>query len=99
MSANDLVYQVGITLVPIGITSGVQLSPGRGVLTQTLKWQSGGTLAMVNQAGATTAQGYILGTSEVVNIGGPATFFLAASGSTAIAAIAFGYSAGFSLQP
>lgn len=99
MSANDLCYQVGATLVTIGTATPVQFVPGRCVLETQVKWASGGTLALIQGAGLSSAQGYVLGTTEVVPIKGPATFFMAAGGATAIAAVMIKYSSGYSLTP
>ncbi len=100
MSANDRIYQVGVTLlaVPTGGCS-LQVLPPRGTAAISVKYQSGGTLSIVNAFGMTTAQGWILSTSESQSFNGPAVFFLAANGSTSVAAIEFGYSAGFSSAP
>ena len=94
MSANDLIYQLGITQIPIGISlaSGALLViPPTRTKSVTFKWSSGGSLVLLNaySLSAQTA-GYLMGTSEVLSIGGPAPFFAAAGGSTAIMDIIFG---------
>jgi hypothetical protein len=41
--------------------------------------------------------GYPLGANEVLNIGGPATFYLAAAGATVTVGLGIGYTAGVSM--
>lgn len=91
---------MGVTLlaVPVGVT-GTQFIPGRCVTQVSVGYASGGTLAFVQGFGVTAANGYIVGMTEVVNINGPCTFFLAAAGSTSVARILLGYSSGYSLTP
>lgn len=101
MSANDLIYNLGQTnvAIPIGATA-IQIFPPRTTQSIAIKYASGGTLAIVNnQGGIAAANGYIMGTSEVVSLNGPVSFFLAAGGSTSVASILFGYSAGYSSVP
>lgn len=83
--------------VPAGATNAVFIDnvPKQGAML--LKYFSGGTLEIhgalngSTMAGATLAPligtGYILGTSEAVNIDGPARFYLMATGSTAVACL------------
>jgi hypothetical protein len=86
--------------VPVGLTA-TAVFPPQFCAGAWIKYQSGGTLAMVNAAsGVTAVNGYIFGTTEPpLNIDGPATFFLNAAGSTSVAAVIFKQSAGFSLFP
>lgn len=100
MSANDRIYQLGVTLlaIPTGGCSYIVIPP-RGTAAVSFKYASGGTLSVVNALGMTSAQGWIVSTSESQSINGPAVFFLAAGGSTSVAAIEWGYSAGFSAAP
>ena len=48
-------------------------------------------------AGNAWGVGYILGTTEIFNIGGPAVFYLAATGATAVASMTLGYTPGATL--
>lgn len=99
-SSNQYAYQLGATLVTVATgATATQISPPRCTNGIYFGYQSGGSLAIVNAQGQTCAQGYLMGTTEHITIEGPSTFFLAAGGSTAIAAIVFKYSAGFSLFP
>lgn len=85
--------------VPAGISLNVQVIPPRACNGWFFKWVSGGTLAIVNGNGITTAAGYIVGTTEVVQASGPAVFWLAASGSTSVLSFVASYSSGYSLLP
>src|SRR6185503_14570187 len=97
-SSNQFTYQLGSTLVSIGTNGVSQILPPRGCNGVYFGWQSGGSLAIMNGPGNSgTLGGYLMGTSEHITIDGPATFFLGAAGSTAVCAIVFKYSAGFSL--
>jgi hypothetical protein len=99
MSQYTNTYQLGATLVPIAVGTPVQVIAQRGVNGWILKKASGATLAVVAGTGFSAPQGYILGDSEVINIQGPATFFLAAGGATAVASLIASYSSGYSLIP
>lgn len=63
-----------------------------------VKYQSGGSLAIVNAVGSTLGSGDLLITNERIQLQGPMTFFLAA-GATSIASVLFKYSSGFSQLP
>jgi len=100
MSANELIYGVGVTLVAVATgATATPIIPPPFAKAVSFKYSSGGTLAVVDRRGFTAAQGWILGTSEVQSFNGPSVFFLAAAGSTSIAAIEFGYSYGYSSSP
>lgn len=47
------------------------------------------------QAGSLIVNGYPLASSEIVNIGGPATFYLAASSATMTVGLFVGYTSGY----
>ncbi len=99
-SSNQFTYQLGVTQLTIGTNAVVQVLPPRGCNGVYFGWQSGGSLAIMSGAGTSgPLGGFLLGTTERVNLDGPATFFLGAGGSTSIAGIAWKYSAGFSLLP
>lgn len=92
-------YLLGATLVPIQVDTPKQILPSAGINGWTFKKASGATLAIVRGTGFSSAQGYVLGDTEVFNVSGPATFFLAAGGATVVAAIVPSFSRGFSLFP
>lgn len=83
--------------VPAGLTC-VAVTPPHSCAGMFVKYQSGGTLAvMPNASGLTVTSGYLLLSGEQpLNIDGPAQFFLAAGGATAVAAVMFKRTAGFS---
>lgn len=94
MSANDLIYNLGVTQIPVGISlasAAYQILPPARTRSVTFKWASGGSLVLLNgfSQSAQTA-GYLMGSSEVMSIGGPAMFFLAGGGSTSIVSVVFG---------
>lgn len=94
MSANDLIYSLGVTQIPVGVSlasGALQVIPPGRTKAISFKWSSGGSLVLLNgfSQSAQTA-GYLMGTSEVMSIGGPALFFVAGGGSTAIMDVIFG---------
>lgn len=102
-SSQQFTYGFGVTQVPVGTggAANVRIVPPQYANGMFLKYLSGGTLAIVSNGlsgspGASAALGYILSTTDVISIEGPASFFLAASGTTAIAQIAFKLSSGMS---
>lgn len=98
-SSNQFVYQLGQTLIPVGLSATVQVIPPRGCNGIYFGWQSGGSLALSNQSGLSMGQCYLLGTTERINVDGPATFFLVAAGTTSMAGVVFKYSSGYSILP
>lgn len=99
-SSNQYVYGYQATLLTIGNgATTLQVIPPAHCLGHVLRYNSGGSLAIVNQAGMTAAQGYILGTTEQINADGPAQFFLAAGGATSIAQVIWRMSVGYSNLP
>lgn len=99
MSANEKTYQLGATIISFGTSTAIQIYPGRGLNAWSFKKLSGATLAIVQGTGFSAAQGYIMGDTEVFNVSGPATFFLAAGGATVTVGLVMGYSNGYSLIP
>lgn len=94
-------FALGPTLVPIPVASPIQVKPGGYINGWTVKKQaeSGGSLSIVIGFSTIAASGYILGNTEVYNIAGPASFWLAAGGATCVAAITASYSIGISTFP
>lgn len=96
-SSLDTVYGFGSTriIVPIGATNALLFNPITGQNGMLLKWFSGGTLELIGVPyGATlTAQNladanqnhYIMGTTEILSLNGPARFYLSATGATVVA--------------
>lgn len=104
-SSSDAIFGVIASQVPVGSGAThavfVDISPRQGALT--LKLLSGSTLEIhgalngSTMAGASLAPligtGYFLGTSEVLNIDGPARFYLMSTGATAIVCMLKGLTA------
>lgn len=95
---------IGATRFAVGISQILRVMPSGYQYAETLQYVSGGSLEIVppQLSGASTAShpggtGKILGTTEVYSIGGPAVFYLAATGATAIASMTLGYTAGASV--
>lgn len=94
------VVAVGATQISVGLSAIVAIRPVARQIADTLKIVAGsGTLwiapiptGFTGTAGASAmSNGYPLGSTEVFNIGGPATFYLSASGATMTVAVAIGY--------
>lgn len=101
MSANFNTYQVGATVLIVGLSGAVQFIPPAKCLNAFLRVQSGGgsgVAFMQSAGGLTTTQGYVLGTDQH-ELKGPAAFFLAAQGTTALVGMRLNYSQGFSAYP
>lgn len=92
-------YKLGATVISFGTSTAIQIFPSAGVNGWSFKKQAGATLAIVSGTGFSAAQGYIMADTEVMNISGPATFFLAAGGATVTVAFVMKYSSGTSLFP
>jgi len=98
-SSNQYVYQLGSTLLAVPTGPAVQVTVPRGTNGVYFGLQSGQTLAIANQIGASIGNSYVMGPTERMNIDGPATFFLAAGGATAVVGIVWKYSSGYSIFP
>jgi hypothetical protein len=97
-SSNQFCYGLAATLIPVPVAlTATPVYPPAGCNGFFLKYQSGGTLAIVNAlSGITAVNGYVLGATEQISVDGPAVFFLNAAGSTSVAAVMFKRSAGYS---
>lgn len=101
MSANFNTYQVGSTVLTVGLSGAVQFIPPAKCHNAFLQVQSGGgsgVAFMQSAGGVTVTQGYLLNTAQH-ELKGPATFFLAAQGTTALVGMRINYAAGFSSFP
>lgn len=93
-------YVLGSTALVIGLSGAVQVLPQPAQRGWILNVTSGGSsgIAFMNAAGQVTcSQGMLLPTTVPVTITGPASFFLAAQGSTAIVGLSILGSQGYSL--
>lgn len=105
--STDDVRVLGATQIAVGLSLLVPVRPSQNHTASTLKILSGaGTLWITPMIGnslsgavaaSLIASGYPLGASEVFSISGPATFFLSASAATMVAAVAVGYTTGYTL--
>lgn len=90
MANQDDVFSLDCSRIAVGTSSGsfVGVTCGAGVNSQILKCFSGGTLYVcgsTTQAAISATTGYLINYGEAVNIGGPATYYLASFGATSIA--------------
>lgn len=79
-----------IVIAP-GATLAFFMDVQAGQLATTIKYYGGGTLEILDAQGSTlsgatlaalSGTGYLVGSSEILNIGGPARFYLSATGAT-----------------
>lgn len=106
MSTQNDIILAGATLITVGLSAIVKVAPTAFSFGYNLRVRSGtGTCEIVNSPqgaslsgiGATGwGGGYALGPSEAVTFDGPATFFLAASGTTMVIQCLLGKTAGAS---
>lgn len=99
---NDL-HVLGATRIAVGLSTVIRVLPTDYQYAETIKiFSGGGTLEIVPPvlSGASTpasaghGTGYPVGANEVVSIGGPAVFYLAATGATMVVAMTLGRTAG-----
>lgn len=98
----DRILGIGATRIIIGLSAIVKVSPISQQINGLFKILSGGgTLEVVpfpaalsGSSAAGWGLGYPVGSNEVFSVGGPAQFYLAATGATMIAAYAPAYTAG-----
>lgn len=101
MSFNSLPVStvLGMTLLPVGVSTVVQVFPPRGCNGMYFGYQSGGSLMVIQGVTGVPTGGFMLTTTERVPVIGPLNFFLSAAGATAICGILFSFSDGYSLLP
>ncbi len=105
MATQSELAMLGATQFAVGLSQILKVTPSAYQFAQTMKYLSGGSLEIVpaQPSGASTAasgswgKGYLMSTTEIFNFGGPAVFYLAASGATAVAQMTIGYTSGVSL--
>lgn len=107
-SSSDSVHTLGVTRITIapGSTQAVFIDINALENNFLFKYQSGGTLEILGATGslgstltagqlATANQtGYLMGTTEVLSIGGPCRFYLSATSATTLVHMLRGRSAG-----
>lgn len=108
MSSSQLdIFALGGTQIVVGLSAIVKVNPSAYQRADTMKIVAGaGTLWICPlpgvsltgaNAGSLMTVGYPVGASEVINIGGPATFYLAAASATMTVGLALGYTSGVSM--
>lgn len=97
-SGNARVYNLGVTKVAVGLSATVlvDVSAMPKALGGFIKIFSGaGTLAVVQGASTIFSDGYLVGSAEVVELQGPAKFYLAAAGATMTVGLVVRYGQGY----
>ena len=86
---SDDVFKVDTIRLAVGSSAGyvAGITGGAGVVSIQVKYLSGGTLEILGVTTQASGTGYLLGVSEALTIGGPATFFLSSTGATSVVAI------------
>lgn len=96
-SGSSRAYALGATLIAVGLSATVRVDAMAGQLSGFFKIASGGgTLCIVQGASSISSQGYPVAAAEVIQLEGPATFFLAAAGATMTVGFVPRYSQGYS---
>lgn len=98
-SGNARVYNFGATVISVGLSATVlvDMSAVAKALGGFFKIQGGaGTLAIVQGASNITTAGYLVGAAEVIELQGPAKFYLAAAGATMTVGLTVRYGQGLS---
>lgn len=98
MISNLRPHSLGVTLFAVGASLSAQFVPPPYCTGLKLKYASGGSLALIGSTGAAVANGIALD-STYISVYGPASFYLAANGATAVAGIILEMSSGASLFP
>lgn len=104
MVQND-VNAVGATIIPVGLSAIVKIQATSNQNGFAIKILSGGgtleiskpPIALSGTSATGWATGYPIGALETFAVGGPATFYLAATGATMVAAMTIAYTAGASV--
>lgn len=107
-SSDDSVMTLGATrmVIPVGSSLALYVDINATENNLLFKYYSGGTLEIFGATGplgstltqaqltASNQTGYLVGTSEILSIGGPCRFYLSATGATCIVHMIRGRSAG-----
>lgn len=105
MGTNKETYYIGSTLINVGVLGAscfpVLVKPSSDQIDGYLKYRSGGSLEIMPAyaSGATAGGiGYLMGTTEVYQLNGPAAFYLGATNATCIVQLAINFTAGATLS-
>lgn len=104
MQQNDL-YAMGSTRINIGLSQVIRVVPSAFQYAEQFRIVAGGSLEVVqpqfsgssSAAGNAWGTGYLVGASEIIQVRGPAAFYLAATGSTVTIHLLMGYTSGSTL--
>lgn len=103
MAFQNEISVLGATRYAVGLSQVIRIASQAYETAVSFNLLSGSSLEVVQAqlSGSSTASGatawgtgYLVGTGEVVSVGGPACFYLAATGATAIVQVMYGYGAG-----
>lgn len=93
-----------VMIIAPGATNALLVIPPAGEVSSLIKYGAGGSMELVqSQAGVTLTgsslvpligTGYLMGTTETVNIDGPARYYIVATGATVTAYHLTGFSSG-----
>ncbi len=89
-------YGLGSTVMAVGLSAAARFIPGPNVNGIWFKYASGGSMFLGSGLSQTPGATMMLIGSEIISAGGPAQFFLYATGSTALASVGVSYSRGMS---
>lgn len=102
---NREIRELGATLIVVGLSALVRVTPsaygyaellkiaaGSGTLEIVTPIYSGSSAILSGSSAVRQGTGYPIGTSEAITVGGPASFYLAATGATMTAALMVGFS-------
>lgn len=97
-SGNSRAYLIGVSQIVVGLSATVKVVPRAGVLSGYLHLEStGGSVAIVNGISGIVTNGMKMSANQLIELEGPATFYLAASGATMTVSYVMRYSAGATL--
>lgn len=105
MAQQGDVFAPGVTLFAVapGYSLALWVRAVPGEVASTIKYFSGGSLEIMQVATpgssgilqTAAGQGYLMGAGEAVNLQGPASYYLCATGATALAYCLRGLSTGY----
>jgi hypothetical protein len=88
-NASQRTHIVGVTQLHVGLSATIEVIAPARVNGYQFKYGSGGSLAIVEGASSISSAGYLMSTTEIQVIDGPAKFYLAAAGATCVVHMLF----------
>lgn len=89
-------YGLGSTVMAVGLSAAAVFLPGQYVNGVWFKYVSGGSMFLGNGISQIPGATMMLIGGEITSVGGPAKFYLYATGATALCAVGVSYSRGLS---